>query len=224
MFNFRLKRVFSFLLWDLKTWNEIWFFPLTVSLFSISHSWTWANSSCINISSSSRSLPEQKKLVSLANKIVGKLLVELLRSLMYSNSPRIGSSGTPQVIIFSVDFVIVLENLFYIGEVIFNQSKHDICHEYHKNKSFNRVKWFNVSNAFDKSTKIPTVNSFSSMAFVILSTRSIIAWWVELWNPYWRSVNILFLCILISQLVFYTLAFWHLLSILEKNGCTEIGL
>ena len=83
------------------------FFTFRVCLFSISHSWTWANSLFIN--NSSRSLPEQKRLVSPANRIVDKLLVELLRSLMYvknSNGPRIDPCGTPQVIIFSVDLVL----------------------------------------------------------------------------------------------------------------------
>ena len=44
LFNFRLKWFFSFLLWDLKI-MKFDVFTLRVNLFSISHSWTWANSS-----------------------------------------------------------------------------------------------------------------------------------------------------------------------------------
>ena len=101
------------------------FFTLRVSLFSVSHSWTLANSSFINNSYSSKSLPGQKRLVSSANKIVDKLLVELLRSLMYiknSNGPRIDPCGTPQVIIFSVDLMLLYLTICFLLERIFDPS------------------------------------------------------------------------------------------------------
>ena len=109
--------------------SEIWFFTLRVSLFSISHSWAWANSSFINNSSFSRFLPEQKiRQVSLANKIVHKLLVELLRSVMHiknSNGPRINPWhlwDPTSNYFFCWLYVIVFYNLVSIGEVIFNPS------------------------------------------------------------------------------------------------------
>ena len=70
----------------------------------------------------SLSFPEQKRLVSSANKIVYSLLVELLRLLMYinnSNGPRMEPCGTPQVTFFCWPYLI-LTNLF--GRVIFYSS------------------------------------------------------------------------------------------------------
>ena len=76
------------------------------------------------------SFPEQKRLVSSANKIVYSLLVELLRSLMYINNsygPRMEPCGTPQVTFFlltlSYTYQFVWKSNFLLTDIIIYRVK-----------------------------------------------------------------------------------------------------
>jgi hypothetical protein len=78
-----------------------------------------------------------------------------------------------------------------------------------------------VSNAFDKSKKIPMVYFPWSIYFVILLTSSIIASSVDLFflNPYWWSDKILFF-----STYFISRLYINFSSNLAKQVKTDIGL
>ena len=172
---------------------------------------------------SSGFLPDTNIFESSAKKSENRTLDTLARSLMYnknSNGPNMKPWGTPHVISWQEELLSLYTTHCSLSErYILNHC--NVMSRIPKYSSLvNRMSWFTVSNALEKSRNSPRTYLPFSRAFDILSTGQIKARSGE-WprrNPNWYRYSNLYLLINDNNLVYMRFS-----SILENKGNTDTG-